>query len=248
MKLICALVVHIVALVAVAALVPLMALAQEPEPADVWSGTAEVSFVSTSGNTDTRTLGVGGGIEYQPADWSGLAKITFIESEADDVVNARSFRALLQVSHPFSPRLEAYGRVGYLKDTFAGIDDRISSEGGISYAIATTDAALAHDADRIGLHARGSPRRRRPLVGPTANATLQYSWALSETSALTDETAVTAGLGTARWRLAFHQRYWADRRAERDFFAEIFPEADLPERACTRVPADGRCRRRSARG
>ena len=52
MKLIWALVAQIIALVAVAALVPLMALAQEPEPADVWSGTAEVSFVSTSGNTD----------------------------------------------------------------------------------------------------------------------------------------------------------------------------------------------------
>ena len=40
------------------------------------------------------------------------------------------------------------------------------------------------------------------LSFPTANATLQYSWALSETSALTDETAVTAGLGAARgdWR------------------------------------------------
>ena len=201
MKLIFALVVHIVALVAVAALVPLMALAQEPEPADVWSGTAEVSFVSTSGNTDTRTLGVGGEIEYQPADWSGLAKITFIKSEADDVVNARSFSALLQVSSPFSPRLEVYGRVGYLKDTFAGIDDRISSEGGISHAIATTDPHSLTTLIGFGF-TREVRLGADDLSFVTANATLQYSWALSETSALTDETAVTAGLGAARgdWR------------------------------------------------
>ncbi len=200
MKLICTLVVHIIALVAVAALVPVMALAQEPEPADVWSGTAEVSFVSTSGNTDTRTLGVGGEIEYRPTNWSGLAKIAFVESEADDVVNARSFSALLQVSRPFSPRLEVYGRVGYLKDTFAGIDDRISSDGGISYAIATT---VPHSLRTL----IGFGFTREVRIGAddlslvTANATLQYSWALSETSALTDETAATADMKNAGdWR------------------------------------------------
>ena len=200
MKLMCALVVHIIALVAVAALVPLMTLAQEPEPADVWSGTAEVSFVSTSGNTDTRTLGVGGEIVYRPTDWSGLAKIAFIESEADDVVNARSFSALLQVSRGLSPRLEAYGRVGYLKDTFAGIDDRISSDGGISYAIVPTGQHSLTTLIGFGF-------TREVRVGAddlslvTANATLRYSWALSETSALTNETAATAAMRNAGdWR------------------------------------------------
>ena len=200
MKLISALVVHIVAPVAVAALVPLMALAQEPEPADVWSGTAEVSFVSTSGNTDIRTLGVGGEIEYRPTDWAGLAKIAFIESEADDVVNARSFSALLQVSRPFSPRLEAYGRVGYLKDTFAGIEDRISSEGGISYAITTTDPHSLTTLIGFGF-TREVRLGADDLSLVTANATLQYSWALSETSALTDETVATADMKNAGdWR------------------------------------------------
>ena len=200
MKLISALVVHIVAPVAVAALVPLMALAQEPEPADVWSGTAEVSFVSTSGNTDIRTLGVGGEIEYRPTDWAGLAKIAFIESEADDVVNARSFSALLQVSRPFSPRLEAYGRVGYLKDTFAGIEDRISSEGGISYAITTTDPHSLTTLIGFGF-TREVRLGADDLSLVTANATLQYSWALLETSALTDETVATADMKNAGdWR------------------------------------------------
>ena len=177
-----------------------MALAQEAEPADVWSGTAEVSFVSTSGNTSTRTLGVGGEIEYRPTDWSGLAEIAFIESEADAIVNARSFSALLQVSRPFSPRLEAYGRVGYLKDTFAGIDDRISSEGGISYKIANTERHSLTTLTGFGF-------TREVRIGAdnlsliTANATLQYSWALSETSELTNETGATADMRNAGdWR------------------------------------------------
>ena len=247
MKLFCALVVHIIALVAVAALVPLMAQAQEPEPADVWSGTAEVSFVSTSGNTDIRTLGVGGEIEYRLTDWSGLAKIAFIESEADDVVNARSFSALLQVSRPFSPRLEAYGRVGYLKDTFAGIDDRISSEGGISSAIATTDPHSLTTLIGFGF-TREVRLGADDLSFVTANATLQYSWALSETSALTNETAATAGLGAARGDWRFTNDIGLTAGLNGMCFAEIFPEADLHERARTRVPADGRCRRSGARG
>ena len=115
-------------------------------------------------------------------------------------MNARSFSALVQVSRPFSPRLEAYGRVGYLKDTFACIDDRISSDGGISYEIATTERHSLTTLTGFGF-TREVRLGADDLSLVTANATVQYSWALSETSALTDETAVTADMRNAGdWR------------------------------------------------
>lgn len=177
---------------------PTALAAQEPPP--TWSGQAELSLVSTSGNTDTRTLGAGAEIEYAPGRWSALAKVTFIESEADDEVNARSFTALLQASRRVSARLQVYGKAGYLKDTFAGIDDRFSSEGGLGYDLFTQ--APHSLGTQLGF---GFTREVRLLSESlslaTGNAAIQYRWTLSETSALTDETSFTADLGNASdWR------------------------------------------------
>ena len=182
-------------------LLPAALLAQEPEQADVWSGAAEVSFVSTSGNTDTRTLGVGAEINYQRRRWSGLLKLHFVESKTDDVVNARSFRALLEASSSLTPHLGTYGRIGYLKDTFAGLDDRLSSEGGISYELVSI---VPHSLSTlIGLGFTREVRVRADNLSlATANATMRYSWALSQTSALTNDATFTGDMRNARdWRL-----------------------------------------------
>lgn len=44
-----------------------------PPPAHTCTGSAELSFVSTTGNTDTQTLGLGGSIECKPNKWTYTA-------------------------------------------------------------------------------------------------------------------------------------------------------------------------------
>lgn len=99
-----------------------------PTPTPLWSGKGELSFVSTSGNSDTQTLGVGAEVEYKPGFWSFLFKSAFLRSEADNVENARSFLATLRAARSISPRLEAFARGEYLQNTFAGIDSRFAGE------------------------------------------------------------------------------------------------------------------------
>ena len=38
-----------------------------------WSGTAEVSLIATSGNSDTHTFGLGAEVTYDPGAWRWLA-------------------------------------------------------------------------------------------------------------------------------------------------------------------------------
>lgn len=173
--------------------------AEDPDEGP-WSGSAEVSLVATSGNSDTRTVGLGSEISYDPGTWKWLSRIAYVESEADDELRARSQSALVEVSRPFSERLELYARGGYLRDQFAGIERRLTTEGGLAYeAIATEPLSLQL---LVGV---GFTREQRAVGDDlslgTANVTGRYEWALSETSALTDEAAFTADLNDGDdWR------------------------------------------------
>ena len=60
------------------------AFAEEPPgPPPVWSGKAEASFVSTTGNTDVQTIGAGFEVDYKKDVWDGLAKGAFVQGKTD---------------------------------------------------------------------------------------------------------------------------------------------------------------------
>jgi putative salt-induced outer membrane protein len=184
-------------------LVPGVTLAQDTDPEEPprWSGTAEVSALATSGNSDTRTFGLGGEVVFDPGTWKWLGRAAYVETEADDVLRARSQSALLEVSRAVSERLDVYGRGGYLRDLFAGIERRIATEAGLAYQVIATGA---HTLEVLG--GVGFTQEQRStgddLSLATANGTGRYAWALTETSALTEEAAFVAALNSGDdWRL-----------------------------------------------
>ena len=176
--------------------------AQDDAPKGPWSGTAEVSAVATSGNSDTRTFGLGAELIYDPGGWMWLGRAAYVETAADDEVKARSQSGQIEVSRDFSGRLELYGRGGYVRDLFAGIERRLTSEGGLAYHL------LGGEPHSLQLLGGGGFTRETRLVGDdlslgTANATGRYNWALSDTSALTEEAAFVADLTTGvNWRFS----------------------------------------------
>ena len=165
-----------------------------------WSGTAEASLVATSGNSDTRTLGLGGELTYDPNTWRWLGRVSYVETEADDQLRARSHSALVETSRSFSERLEVYGRGGYLRNLFAGIERRLTTQGGLAYEVIATGPQSLRLLAGLGF------TREQRVVGDdlslaTANLTGRYRWAITETSALTEEAAVVADLTTGdNWR------------------------------------------------
>ena len=182
-------------------LLPALSAAQDADD-DRWSGTAEISAIATSGNSDTRTFGLGGEVVFDPGPWKWLARVAHVETEADDVLRARSQSALLEASRTLSERLDLYGRGGYLRDLFAGIERRLTTEAGLMYRVIATEP---HSLQLLG--GTGFTREQR-LAGNdlslvTANAAARYAWALTETSRLTEEAAFVADLSTGdNWRFS----------------------------------------------
>ena len=181
--------------------------AQEPPPAapppppPLWSGKGELSFVSTSGNSDTQTLGAGLEVAYQPLPWSFAFKGAFIRNESDGEEKANSFAAMLRGGRAFSPRFEACARADYLKDRVAGIESRWSGEGGIAYALFP---APPHKLKFEG--AVGYVTERRVNAPdhdfPSARVGAIYEWRISKSAVYAEELSFIDDLDrTSDWRI-----------------------------------------------
>lgn len=189
----------------------IQAFAQEPPPAPppppphTCTGSAELSFVSTTGNTDTQTLGIGGLIECKPNKWTYTAKGAFIRSEADDVETAKSLDTLFRAARDLTPRLKAYGQFNYFQNEFAGIENRYAVEGGLAYMLFVhpkhtleIDGGIGYTKeDRLELLSIGD----EDLSFPTARTGAIYRWKISETAEFGDDLGFTFNLNDGDdWR------------------------------------------------
>lgn len=187
------------ALLFVCAIVPAAVAAQTPpapdtaEPPPRWERKAELSLVATGGNTDTQTVGAGASMVWRPDPWTTEAKISFVRSEANDFLTARSLTADLRQARSLTPRVDAFGRIGYLSNEFAGVDARTSVDGGLAYKLLTgpvhtlrVDAGLgySHEARTTG----------DDLSFAMANFGSAYKWQISATADLTEAAIFTASL------------------------------------------------------
>jgi putative salt-induced outer membrane protein YdiY len=107
--------------------------AAPPEPPPRLEASAQFSFLDTRGNATSQSLGAGGDFVWRPDPWTYTAKAIFAQTESDGELDARSFAALFRVSRALNDRLSVYGQYDFLRDVFAGVEQRHVIEGGLSY-------------------------------------------------------------------------------------------------------------------
>ena len=155
-----------------------------------------MSLVSTGGNTDTQTLGLGASVIFRPGNWTTEARTAFVQSETDDIQTAKSLVADLRESFALTTRVEVFGRYGYLADEFAGIDNRSTIDGGVGFK------ALLGPVHTLRLDAALGYSHESRLVGEDlsfalANFGAGYKWQISKTADLTDAAIFTASFDDA---------------------------------------------------
>jgi putative salt-induced outer membrane protein len=191
------------ALLATALATPALLHAQDAPPPvpPAWSGQAEVSYVSTTGNTSTSTLGAAAQVDYKPSPWVLGAKISFVRAEADGDEKARALAFQLHAGQKLDRRLEVFAQADYLQNRFAGIENRYSVEGGLSYMLLESGPQSLKTNVSIG-YAKESRITGDDLSFAFAKAGLKYKYAFSKTSDFTDEVMFTEDLKeTGDWRL-----------------------------------------------
>ena len=121
--------------------------AAPPEPPPRLEASAQFSFLDTRGNAESQSLGAGGDLIWRPAAWTHTAKVVFARTESDGEVSARSLASLFRASRALDTNLSVYGQYDFLRDVFAGVQQRHVLEAGASYlAVETAPHRLRLDA------------------------------------------------------------------------------------------------------
>lgn len=175
---------------------------EEPdEPPPLWEGEAELSFVSTTGNTSTRTIGTGFEVEHRPGPWELTAASSFVRTRAEGVVNAESLTGLFRAARSLAPRVQGYGEVDYLRNRFAGIEHRISPEAGVTFRVIDLERHSLRTTTAAGYVRESRIEETRSFASGSAG--LRYRWQVSPTAEFTNEGSFTANLEeTEDWRVA----------------------------------------------
>ena len=174
--------------------------AKAAPPPPLFEGSAELSLVSTGGNSDTESLGVGSVLFWRPGRWTSEVQVSFIRSEASGVATARALVAAARQARVLSPRIDAFGRVEYLANEFAGIEHRTTVDAGLGWK------PLASAAHTLRLDAGiGYSHEQRPdddLSSALANVAGVYRWQRSRAASVDNAVLFTASLARAAdWRL-----------------------------------------------
>ena len=155
--------------------------APPPEPPPRLEASAQFAFLDTRGNAETQSFGAGGEVVWRPDPWTYSAKAIFAQTKSEGELDARSFAGLFRASRALNERLSVYGQYDFLRDVFAGVEQRHVVEGGLSYLLLNEEPHLLRfDA---GL---GYLYEERPLDEHFDSATLSlgalYRYAFSTTS------------------------------------------------------------------
>lgn len=149
-------------------------------------GSAEFSFVGTSGNASTTTVGVGGEFVYRPAPWETKIKVAYVRTQAERDLTAESLDVAARAQRPLRDRVGGFAAYGYQRDRFAGIVGRHGVEAGLSLT------AFQQTRQKLVVDASGGYTHEARLLGDnlssaTAGAGFRYQLAVSATSEIVQD-------------------------------------------------------------
>ena len=179
---------------------PAPAAAQPPPPPPPREGTAEFSFVGTSGNASTSALGLGGDYIVRTAPWEFRSRAAYVRNKSESELKAEAFKASFRASRTLTERLSAFTEYGFLHDEFAGIESRNTIDGGVTYALVRPQP---HQLDvDVGLGYAHEGRVAGDDISTAQALTgARYKFRLSDTAEVTDDLALVFSLSDGDdWR------------------------------------------------
>lgn len=161
-----------------------------PGPPPVWFGKADLSFLSTSGNTDTSSIGGSLEINYNPKPWLFTLKGSALHSSTDGVTTAETFTASLQASRDLTEHIDVFARGGWLRNTFSGINNIYNFDGGAGYKLLNSDTQFLRVEGGVGYTTEQDIVLG--LIAPYRNyanvrAGLGYKWQFTKTASFSND-------------------------------------------------------------
>lgn len=152
-----------------------------PPPPPLWTGSLGFSYLATSGNSDSQTLGLTASLARMPTPWGLEISAAANSAETDGEKTAERILAGLRGKRAFGERWEAFGGLSWEQDEFAGFDSRTIVEAGGVWK------AMVSDGHRLAFDAGVTWTSEDPVVGETldsfgALAGLDWVWRISNSA------------------------------------------------------------------
>jgi len=180
------------------------ALAQEAEEKKepVWKGSLGLSWVTTSGNTDTTSAGFDFTLDRKPKPWGLAFAARGNKAQDSGATTAENYFVAGRALRALGKRWEAFGGLQWSRDPFAGFDSQtVVSAGGTYLAVESDRNHLSFD---MGLaytwEDQISPVEEVAYGGGIFG--LAWEWKLGEKSKLTERLMYYPNFDdSADWRL-----------------------------------------------
>lgn len=122
-----------------------------PKPPAPFEFSADIGFVSTSGNSTVMTLTGGDELTFVHASWAYRQTFSVVYGTIRDTVETSRWRGGLRAERSFTRQVGAYALINFDKDRFSGIEARL--EEGVGAAITAINAVTQKLDFELGLSA-----------------------------------------------------------------------------------------------
>jgi putative salt-induced outer membrane protein len=190
-------------------LAPLLACADDtpPPPEGVWTGKGQAGYLSSKGNTDSKSANAALDTTLVEGPWKHLLHVGGLYGQSGGVVSAERYDGLWQSNYDLTQSLFVFGALRYEHDMFSGFQYQESVATGLGYKIFDTDAIKLSAQAGVGYRRlRPEDLFKDPVSGAVEDRTLEpatsnavgtvgviYSQALTSTTTLSDKLLVESG-------------------------------------------------------
>lgn len=185
--------------------------AEEEAPEPNWESSLGLSYVGTSGNTDTSTLGLDFKSKRKPTPWGLDLAASFTRADDSGVTTAEQYYVGGRGIRQLTDRWSVFVGLGWARDPFTGFDNKWLAEAGAEFiAIQSERHRLAFDAalswnseDQIYFDEIALEDRTETVDWFGGVAGLTWDWTISKNAALSQRLIYQPNFDqSADWRLA----------------------------------------------
>lgn len=176
----------------VASLALFTSLANAKEPPEGISGEGELGWVTTSGNTNTRSINAKLKVNYLSGLWRQEGRLEGMRTSQGDSTLAERYLVSGKSDYRFRPHDYVFMTVRYEDDRFSGYEYQFSEAMGYGHRTVDRETVtLDMEIGAGGRHSReiGAERRDEAI----ARAAAKLRWALSPTARFSEDLLVESG-------------------------------------------------------
>ncbi len=171
---------------------PVMA-AEEDTNSGEWSGSGQLGFSMTSGNSDNESLTAGLLLERESNKWVNNVNLDVVRASSDGEDTAERYTLSTRNGYKFDDDDYIYNNTRYDKDNFSGFDYTITTSFGWGHQFADTEDYKFSTEIGAGYKIEALDVDRTENTGTVAVGKLNYMRALTETMKLTEVLLVESG-------------------------------------------------------